>query len=216
MKCAHALHKLRTVSVPLPDEEPLDYSFSIDLAEPVVEQSLAHSSTDGPPLLLLAQHCRVISRLLYPSSPSSLDATSLDQHPWCSFLTPPSSSAAGFESQKQAVGVRKVLQSGIGMAIQREREECLACGRAILHMVRALDDRVYAKRPQVCRLHQLACGGRTTARTVREGVVASSRLLALVEVRQVMLAKRGCGANEVRLDEILVNVRGLSQGELDL
>ena len=43
-----------------------------------------------------------------------------------------------------------------------------------------------------------------------------ARVLAPEELRQVMRAERGCAANQVRPDEVVVNGRGLSQGELDL
>nr|AAL34942.1 Putative G-protein [Oryza sativa] len=67
----------------------------------------------------------------------------------------------------------------------------------------------------------VGCIGRPVADARRrarlgKGSRLLARLLAPAEVRQVMRAERGCAANQVRPGEILVNGRGLSQGELDL
>ncbi|KAF0929161.1 hypothetical protein E2562_016400 [Oryza meyeriana var. granulata] len=239
---ARALRKLLPAGAPLPDEEQLDYSFSVDLADSAGERPLPRSSADGPPLLPLARHRRRISRLLRPSPPrrrhppppppperapsppSSSDANTspASSPPRCSSSSPPPPpllpppAAASNPGGKRRGACARCGKGGIGMGILREREECLACGARYCAgcVLRAMGSMPEGRK---C----VGCIGRPVPETRRrarlgKGSRLLARLLAPAEVRQVMRAERGCAANQVRPGEILVNGRGLSQGELDL
>ncbi|XP_006661610.3 extra-large guanine nucleotide-binding protein 3-like [Oryza brachyantha] len=233
---ARALRKLLPAGAPLPDEEQLDYSFSVDLAGSEAERPLPRASADGPPLLPLARHRRRISRLLRPSPPrrrhppprressppsSSPEAASpASSPPRCSSSSPPPPPpppvAAPNPGSKRRGACARCGKGGIGMGILGEREECLACGARYCAgcVLRAMGSMPEGRKCVGC-IGQPVADARRRAR-LGKGSRLLARLLAPAEVRQVMRAERGCAANQVWPGEILVNGRGLSQGELDL
>ncbi|EAZ15130.1 hypothetical protein OsJ_30543 [Oryza sativa Japonica Group] len=219
---------------------------SVDVAGPAAERRPPpRSSADGPPLPPLARHRRRISRLLRPSPPrrrhspppppplqcepsppsSSPDATSpASSPPRCSSSSPPAPpppppppEAPLNPGSKRRGACARCGKGGIGVGILGKREECLACGARYCAGCVAPGDGVHAGGPASAS----AASGRPVADARRrarlgKGSRLLARLLAPAEVRQVMRAERGCAANQVRPGEILVNGRGLSQGELDL
>uniref|UniRef100_A0A0E0EVE6 Extra-large guanine nucleotide-binding protein 3 n=1 Tax=Oryza meridionalis TaxID=40149 RepID=A0A0E0EVE6_9ORYZ len=236
---ARALRKLLPAGAPLPDEEQLDYSFSVDVAGPAAERRPPpRSSADGPPLLPLARHRRRISRLLRPSAPrrlqspprcepsppsSSPDATSpASSPPRCSSSSPPAPPPPPppeeplNQGSKRRGACARCGKGGIGVGILGEREECLACGARYCAgcVLRAMGSMPEGRKCVGC-IGRPVADARRRAR-LGKGSRLLARLLAPAEVRQVMRAERGCAANQVRPGEILVNCRGLSQGELDL
>ncbi|XP_052133729.1 extra-large guanine nucleotide-binding protein 3-like [Oryza glaberrima] len=243
---ARALRKLLPAGAPVPDEEQLDYSFvSVDVAGPAAERRPPpRSSADGPPLPPLARHRRRISRLLRPSPPrrrhspppppplqcepsppsSSPDATSpASSPPRCSSSSPPAPpppppppEAPLNQGSKRRGACARCGKGGIGVGILGEREECLACGARYCAgcVLRAMGSMPEGRKCVGC-IGRPVADARRRAR-LGKGSRLLARLLAPAEVRQVMRTERGCAANQVRPGEILVNGRGLSQGELDL
>uniref|UniRef100_A0A0D9XHE2 Extra-large guanine nucleotide-binding protein 3 n=1 Tax=Leersia perrieri TaxID=77586 RepID=A0A0D9XHE2_9ORYZ len=240
---ARALRKLLPAGAPLPNEEQLDYSFSVDLADTAEEadRPLPRASADGPPLLPLARHRRRISRLLRRPSPpprsrrrspphqrvpspsppsSSPDATSpASSPPRCSSSSPPpppQPAPSATASSKWRGACARCGKGGIGMGIIGEREECLACGARYCGgcVLRAMGSMPEGRKCVGC-IGRPVADARRRAR-LGKGSRLLARLLAPAEVRQVMRAERGCAANQVRPEEIVVNGRGLSQAELDL
>lgn len=102
------------------------------------------------------------------------------------------------------------------MGILGEREECLACGARYCAgcVLRAMGSMPEGRKCVGC-IGQPVADARRRA-SLGRGSRLLARLLAPAEVRQVMRTERGCAANQVLPDEIVVNGRGLSQGELDL
>ena len=226
---SRALRKLLPAGAPVPDEDHLDYSLSIALPPDAPSwrprTPTSRSSDAVPPLSPFARHRRCISRILRPdppplrapSPPSSPDTTS----PSCSTpRNPPSPPAQAQPLSPQPLaadlqvasapgGKRRACarcsKGGIGTGILEVREECLACGARYCAGC-VLPDMGSMPEGRKCVGHPV-----TVARR-RASLGHGSRLLA----RLLAPAERGCASNHVRPDEVVVNGRGLSQGDLDL
>ncbi|KAL6641580.1 hypothetical protein ACP70R_019761 [Stipagrostis hirtigluma subsp. patula] len=242
---ARALRKLLPAGAPLPDEDHLDYSFSVDV--PVVRGPPASPpSAAAQPPPPLQRHRRRISRLLRlappppprapPSPPSSPDCASTPTPTATSFASsspphapasppppppaptqlPPAAPSQSVVRRRACARCGKGGRIGVGMGILGDREECLACGARYCAgcVLRAMGSMPEGRKCVGCIGAPVPDPRRRARMGKRSRMLA--RLLAPAEVRQVMRAERGCAANQVRPDEVVVNGRGLSQGELDL
>jgi hypothetical protein len=104
----------------------------------------------------------------------------------------------------------------MGVLGDQRQEECLACGarycaRCVLRAMGSMPE----GRKCVSCIGAPVADLRRRAR-LGKGSRLLARVLAPAELRQVMRAERGCAANQVPPDDVVVNGRGLSQGELDL
>ncbi|KQJ96161.1 hypothetical protein BRADI_3g21317v3 [Brachypodium distachyon] len=233
---SRALRKLLPAGAPVPDEDQLDYSFSVALSAdapvrgPPTPASRS-SNAAAAPLLPFSRHRRRISRLLRPdppapptapSPPSSPDTSSptsspppyKSPSPPSQPLPPPDSDRPGPSNKQRACA--RCSKGVMGMGILGEREECLACGARYCAgcVLRAMGSMPEGRKCVGC-IGRPVADARRRAR-LGKGSRLLARLLAPAEVRQVMHAERGCASNQVRPDEIVVNGRRLSQGELDL
>ncbi|CAL4924230.1 unnamed protein product [Urochloa decumbens] len=104
----------------------------------------------------------------------------------------------------------------MGILGDQRQEECLACGARYCAgcVLRAMGSMPEGRKCVAC-IGAPVADPRRRAR-LGKGSRLLARVLAPAELRQVMRAERGCAANQVRPDEVVVNGRGLSQGELDL
>ena len=247
---ARALRRLLPPGAPLPDEDHLDYSFSIDLPDaPAARGPPSPSAAVPPPLPVpVPRHRRRISRLLFrtapsppprcasPSPPSSPDAaptpTSLSlptspprapespSPPPLPQLHPPApahgSGGGGRRPACARCGKGGRIAVAMGILGDQRQEECLACGAryCAVCVLRAMGSMPEGRKCVTC-IGAPVVDPRRRARLGR-GSRLLARVLAPEELRQVMRAERGCAANQVRPDEVVVNGRGLSQGELDL
>ncbi|RCV43452.1 hypothetical protein SETIT_9G295300v2 [Setaria italica] len=245
---ARALRRLLPPGAPLPDEDHLDYSFSVDLPDAPAASARGPPSPSAaaPRPLPLPRHRRRISRLLFrtapappprrasPSPPSSPDTSptttslSLSASPPRAPESPsppslhqlhPSAPAHSGGGRRRACarcgkGGRIVVAMGI-LGDQRQ-EECLACGARYCAgcVLRAMGSMPEGRKCVACIGAPVADPRRRTR--LGKGSRLLARVLAPAELRQVMRAEHGCAANQVRPDEVVVNGRGLSQGELDL
>ncbi|RLN39939.1 extra-large guanine nucleotide-binding protein 3-like isoform X1 [Panicum miliaceum] len=245
---ARALRRLLPPGAPLPDEDHLDYSFSVDLPDAPAARGPPSASAAVPcPLPVpLPRHRRRISRLLFrtapappprcasPSPPSSPDAaptpTSLSlstspprapespSPPPLPQLHPPAPAHGGGGRRRACARCGKGGRIAVAMGIlgDQRQEECLACGARYCAgcVLRAMGSMPEGRKCVTC-IGAPVVDPRRRARLGR-GSRLLARVLAPEERRQVMRAERGCAANQVRPDEVVVNGRGLSQGELDL
>lgn len=105
---------------------------------------------------------------------------------------------------------------GLGILGDRRQEECLVCSARYCAgcVLRSMGSMPEGRKCVGC------IGAPVSDPRHRARLGKGSRLLARVlspeELRLVMRAERGCAANQVRPDEVVINGRGLSQGELDL
>nr|XP_034575890.1 extra-large guanine nucleotide-binding protein 3-like isoform X1 [Setaria viridis] len=104
----------------------------------------------------------------------------------------------------------------MGILGDQRQEECLACGARYCAgcVLRAMGSMPEGRKCVACIGAPVADPRRRTR--LGKGSRLLARVLAPAELRQVMRAEHGCAANQVRPDEVVVNGRGLSQGELDL
>ncbi|CAL4915972.1 unnamed protein product [Urochloa decumbens] len=104
----------------------------------------------------------------------------------------------------------------MGILGDQRQEECLVCGARYCAgcVLRAMGSMPEGRKCVAC-IGAPVADPRRRAR-LGKGSRLLARVLAPAELRQVMRAERGCAANQVRPDEVVVNGRGLSQGELDL
>ncbi|CAN6299887.1 unnamed protein product [Urochloa humidicola] len=104
----------------------------------------------------------------------------------------------------------------MGILGDQRQEECLACGARYCAgcVLRAMGSMPEGRKCVAC-MGAPVVDPRRRAR-LGKGSRLLSRVLAPGELRQVLRTERGCAANQVRPYEVVVNGRGLSQGELDL
>ncbi|CAL4915971.1 unnamed protein product [Urochloa decumbens] len=246
---ARALRRLLPPGAPLPDEDHLDYSFSVDIPDAPATRASPSPSTavPHPHPLPLPRHRRRISRLLFraapaptprpasPSPPSSPDTaptpTSLSLSaspprapespsppPPLPQLEPPAPAHATGGRRRACARCGKGARIAVAMGIlgDQRQEECLVCGARYCAgcVLRAMGSMPEGRKCVAC-IGAPVADPRRRAR-LGKGSRLLARVLAPAELRQVMRAERGCAANQVRPDEVVVNGRGLSQGELDL
>ncbi|CAM0956808.1 unnamed protein product [Alopecurus aequalis] len=233
---SRALRKLLPAGAPVPDEDHLDYTFSVALPADAPSWGprtpTSRSSAAVPPLTPFARHRRCISRILRPdpplrapSPPSSPDTTSSAPLTPRNPPSPPAQTqplspqplASDMQVASEPGGKRRACarcsEGGIWIGTIEVREECLPCGSRYCAGC-VLRDTGSMPEGRKC-VDQPVTVARRRAR-LGNGSRLLARLLAPAEVRQVMRAERGCASNHVRPDEVVVNGRGLSQGDLDL
>lgn len=221
---SRALRKLLPAGAPVPDEDHLDYSFSVALPADAPSWGprtpTSRFSAAVPPLSPFARHRRCIARILRPdppplrapSPPSSPDTTSpVSSTPTPSPpaqdqpLSPQPLAPVASDPEGKRRACARCSKGGIGIGILEVREECLPSG---------------ARHCAGCVLRDMGsmpegrkCAGQPATVARRWARLGNgSRLLA----RLLAPAERGGASNQVRPDEVVVNGRGLSQGDLDL